>query len=274
MKQKDKTVIFCSTIDPASLNIGQCLQELGDWKDEGNLMSLGNRRLLFHDEGQTTQKGIEHRLNNLGLDPELIVFPCRHKSKDEIPWIGGHFTGDAQKGELATAAPLALRSFLHSISAKAPEGFRYSAEATHHGPTDVGVPSFFAEIGSSEAQWSDRRAGLAVAAAILELDMEDVPIFLGFGGGHYVQRQTELIFRAGIAFGHLFSSYQVGYLSPEIIEQAKEKSGASYAYMDRKSLKSSGRIKVLEMLKDSGVSLLKGKEIRAVYPLEEKKIDL
>jgi D-aminoacyl-tRNA deacylase len=274
MRQRGEVVILCSTIDSASLNIGQCLQELGDWKDEGNFRSLGNRRLLFHDEEQTAQKGIEGRLKSLGLDPGLIIFPCRHKSKDKIPWLGGHFTGDAQKSRLATAAPFALRSFLHSISVRIPEGFRYSAEATHHGPIDVGVPSFFAEIGSSEAQWSDRGTGLAVARAIMDLDLVEMPVFLGFGGGHYVQRQTELIFEAGIAFGHLFSSYQAGYLSLELVEQAKEKSGASYAYMDRKSLKSSDRTMVSKMLKDIGIELLKGKEIRATYPLKEKKVYL
>jgi len=246
---------------------------VGDWTDEGNFRSLDNRRLLFHDEEQTAQKDIEDRLKSLGLDSELIVFSCRHKSKDEIPWLGGHFTGDAQKSDLATAAPLALRSFLHNISVRIPECFRCSAEATHHGPTDVRVPSFFAEIESSEAQWSDRRAGLAVARAIMDLDLVEMPVFLGFGGGHYVQRQTELIFEVGIAFGHIFSSYQVGYLSLELVEQAKEKSGASYAYMDRKSLKSPDRTMMSEILKDVGIELLKGKEIRATYPLKEKMIN-
>ena len=84
-------------------------------------------------------------------------------------------------------------------------GYIISAEATHHGPVDMKTPCFFAEIGSTKEQWSDKEAGEAVARAIMALQPEELPVFLGFGGGHYVQRQTELIFESAIAFGHLFS---------------------------------------------------------------------
>lgn len=267
---KRGVAIICSTADPASLNILQLLLELTDWEDKGKYKTSGNRSLVIHDERQTALCGLDARLEEMGLHPSMVVFPCRHQSEKGVPWMGGHFTGtiggDEIPKELSAAAPFGLRSFLHNIAGLAPDGFRVSAEATHHGPTDMSTPSFFAEIGSSQSQWVDPVAGEAVARAILSLEPREVPVFLGFGGGHYVQRQTSLMFEAEIAFGHLFSSYQIDRLDEEIVEEARKKSGASYAYVDRKSFKSEQKKKVGEILQDIGLPVMRSKEIRTRFP--------
>lgn len=267
----DEVVIVCSTVDPASQNIANCLLKLAVWKDQDGYRSSGHNRLVIHDQEQIALHGLEERLSELGLEPGLVVFACRHKAKEEVPWLGGHFTGELDPGEgderrLSAASPSGLRSFLHNVVKEAPDGFRVSAEATHHGPTDMTVPCFFAEIGSSEEQWSDIRAGEAVAKSILGLEFSDLPVFLGIGGGHYVPRQTSLMLESKIAFGHMFSSYQVGALDLDILEEAREKSGASYAYLDRKSLRSDNRNKILQMLEEIGLPQLNSKEIRSRFP--------
>ena len=116
--------------------------------------------------------------------------------------------------------PAGLRSFLHNIANQALPGFAVSAEATHHGPVDLKTPCFFAEIGSTLKEWQDRQAGEAVARAILALETKELPVFLGFGGGHYVARQTELMFKAAVAFGHLFSNYQMAGVNRDLVEEA------------------------------------------------------
>jgi D-aminoacyl-tRNA deacylase len=271
---KGEVAIICSTADPASLNIFQRLSELTSWEDRWGYRSSGSKRLIVHDERQISLYGLDARLESMGLHPEMAVFACRHQSEKGIPWMGGHFTGEVKGGkdsprELSAAAPSGLRSFLHNIRNLAPEEFSISAEATHHGPTDMSTPSFFAEIGSTHSQWIDPSAGVAVARAILaiEADARELPVFLGFGGGHYVQRQTSLMFEAGIAFGHLFSSYQIGSLDREIVEEARLTSGAGYAFIDRKSLRSEEKKKVGAILEDLGVPLLRSKEIRARFPI-------
>ena len=202
----------------------------------------------------------------------MIVLPCRHEAKAALPWFGGHFTGILEVGEgksrLSAAAPSGLRSFLHNISAivsLSMPGYMVSAEATHHAPVDVRTPSFFAEIGSTKEQWVDLKAGEAVARAILALEPVELPVFLGFGGGHYVQRQTELIFNSRIAFGHMFSSYQVPDLDLEAVEIARESSNATYAYIDRKSLRSAERKRLEGMVEEIGLPMLKAQEIRARF---------
>jgi D-aminoacyl-tRNA deacylase len=266
-----EVAIVCSTADPASLNIARCLLNLTTWEDHGDYRSSGHNRLVIHDQQQTALHGLEDRLDELGLKPGLVVLACRHKAKEEIPWLGGHFTGeiDPEKGcerRLSAASPFGLRSFLLNVSRKAPQGFRVSAEATHHGPIDMNTPCFFAEIGSSEKQWSDPQAGEAVARSILGLEACELPVFMGIGGGHYVPRQTDLMLESNIAFGHLFSSYQVESLDSDILKEAREKSGASFAYLDRKSLRSENRNRISQILEEIGLPILRSKEIRSRFP--------
>jgi D-aminoacyl-tRNA deacylase len=130
------------------------------------------------------------------------------------------------------------------------------------------VPSFFAEIGSTDAEWSKPDAGKAVARSILELEDLLPPAFLGFGGGHYVNRQNRLLIDTKISFGHLFSNYQAGDLDFEMIEQAARKSGAVGAHLDRKSLRSADKRKISEALDEIGIEMMNEREIRERYPLD------
>lgn len=261
--------VICSRADPASLNIYERLLELLSWHCQEGYSSCGPWRLIIHDEKQTRLSGLDDRLAGLGLHPEMIVFPSRHEAKSGLPWLGGHFTGilEEGRGRLSAAAAVGLRCFLHSIASQALAGFAISAEATHHGPVDVNTPCFFAEIGSTLKEWQDRQAGETVARAILALEKREVPVFLGFGGGHYVARQTDLMLRATVAFGHLFSNYQMDGVNREVVEEARGKSKASYAYLDRKSLRSEERRRIGGILEELDLPVLRSREIRAKFPL-------
>lgn len=268
---RDEILIVCSKEDPASMNIAGQLAGLGAWEDHDGYLSLDKFRLIIHTESQIALRNFDSLIEDLGLGPKLVVFASRHKAKEEIPWLGGHFTGSIEEDEagnrrLSAASPWGLRSFIHNITREAPEGFRTSAEATHHGPIDMTTPSFFAEIGSSDRQWSDPVAGRAVASSILGLEAGDYPVFLGVGGGHYVPRQTSLMLETEIAFGHLFSSYQAENLDMEMLREAIIRSGACYAYLDRKSLGKESRNRISRMLEEIGVPTMRGRDISLRFP--------
>lgn len=244
--------------------------ELLSWQCREGYRSNGRFRLIIHDEKQTRLSGLDDRLAGLGLKPEIVVFASRHEAKAGLPWLGGHFTGmlEGGPGMLSEASPCGLRSFLHNIASQALPGFAVSAEATHHGPVDLETPCFFAEIGSTLKEWQNRQAGEAVARAILALEAKELPIFLGFGGGHYVARQTDLMFKATIAFGHLFSNYQMAGVDREVVLEARNKSKATYAYLDRKSLRSAERKRIEGILSELDLPVLRSREIRAKFPLQ------
>jgi len=262
-----EVVVLASLRDAASINIARRLLEMESWEEMGSYSAFKDFRLVFIREELIVQKGLLSRLEAMGLHPDLVVFASRHVSKEGVAWLGGHFTGTVDGGcQLSRAAPSALKSLIQNLSAEAPPDFRVSAEATHHGPVDMTVPSVFAEIGSTEKEWSDPQAGTAVARAILNLSRHQSPTFLGFGGGHYVMRQTALLLETGASFGHLFSNYQLGSLDRECIQDAAEKSNASYAYFDRKSMRSPDKKRIAQILSDLDIELLREREISSRFP--------
>ncbi len=269
-------VVVATEADPASKKIAESLMDLAAWEDEGGICRrFKDYRLVVLNERLITLRGIEERLMGMGLSPELIVFASRHQAKDGTSRLCGHFSGNSGEAvmggtprELAVAAPGPLKSFVSNLAADPPGGFEVTVEATHHGPTDLTVPSFFAEIGSTEAEWSDPDAGKAVARSILNIEDLLAPVFLGFGGGHYVNRQNRLLIETKIAFGHLFSNYQVDDLDLSIVEEAASKSGAVGAYLDRKSLRSAEKRKISDALDEIGIEILNEREIRERYPLD------
>ena len=264
--------VVCTRADPASLNIYESLLELQSWQCQEGYRSYGRWRLIVHDGKQTSLGGLDDRLADLGLHPEMVVFASRHEAKAGLPWLGGHFTGILKDGQskLSAAAPSGLSSFLHNIADQSVSGFAISAEATHHGPVDLKTPCFFAEIGSTLKEWQNRQAGEAVARAILALDPKELPVFLGFGGGHYVARQTDLMFKAAVAFGHLFSNYQMAEINRDTVEDARSKSNATYTYLDRKSLRSEEKKRIVGILAELNLPELRSHEIRAKFPLQQK----
>ncbi len=266
-------VVVSTVVDPASANIAEKLLESIPWDEQDGYLSSGSYRLIILEEEMIYLRDLDHRLKDLGLNPDLVVFASRHQSKDKAPRLCGHFTGNSREAlmggnshELAVAAPGALKSFLSNLAREAPGDFLISAEATHHGPTDMRTPSFFAEIGSTEREWSDPAAGMAVARSILNMEPHLGPVFLGFGGGHYVRRQSRMIMETGIAFGHLFSNYQVDDLDLKLVEEAQLKSGASYAYLDRKSLRSKAKRNLSDILDRLGLETMNERDIGGRFP--------
>ncbi|MDH7596755.1 MAG: D-aminoacyl-tRNA deacylase [Methanothrix sp.] len=263
-------VIICSSSDPASSNIASRLLELVEWEEHGDLRFHKSCCMLCIEGELVGLRNLEGMLDRMGLSPRLIVFASRHKSKEAVAWLGGHFTGVVQEGsfELSRPAPYALKRLLMALQRDSPSGFRLSAEATHHGPVDLRTPSLFAEIGSCEQHWTDPAAGTAVARAILELERYEEhagePVLLGVGGGHYVQRQTDLMLSGHVAFGHMFSKYQASMLSLDVMRRAAELSGASGVYLDGKSFRSEERRRLEEIASSLDLKVMSKKDVMSL----------
>jgi D-tyrosyl-tRNA(Tyr) deacylase len=257
--------IICSSTDPASQNIKENLLRLGKWKVHEEVYTHGKFRLIEIGESLLHQDGLDRKLQKLG-PCELLVFVSKHESVSGRPALLVHFTGNVAEAkyggrerELSIPAPYALRSALLSLGPEA------TMECTHHGPSNLEIPSFFIEIGSSPAEWKDERMGSIVAGAVLSIDPSGKEeILVGFGGGHYSPGQTRIIFKGGV-FGHVFSTYQIPFLTPELIEQAFSKSTSNFGYIDRKGVKSELRRRLELMIKDAGYTILSESEVEKIY---------
>jgi len=281
-----KMTIICSAPDLASQNIKKHLLSLKEWKplelpensgfSAARQSSDGKFRLVEIEEIHVFQDELDKKLETVRLPASLIIFASKHRGKEEVNSLTVHCTGnpseEARLGgrpkELAVSSPPAMKSILKEMKKLAEKkGLKYDVtlEVTHHGPTELSVPSLYVEIGSTEKQWEDLEAGEVAAKAIFAVSLEEVPVALGFGGGHYAMRQTGLLLETDISFGHNFPKYQLDFVDEALIRQAVEKSNADFAYFDRKSMKSEDRNRISAILEKLGLKVLKESEIREKY---------
>jgi D-aminoacyl-tRNA deacylase len=153
----------------------------------------------------------------------------------------GNFTNVAPVGgkprELGLAHPQAMWYLLRRLHKYAREvynrgEYEVSYEATHHGPTGLNKPIVFIEIGSSVVEWRDPINHEVVGMAILDLlsshpNIPPCTPVIGFGGGHYPRKHTELALSESICYGHIASKHVLDYLDEEIIHQMINKTAGN-----------------------------------------------
>ena len=99
---------------------------------------------------------------------------------------------------------------------------------------------------------------------------------IGFGGGHYAPRHSDVIIRSGLPFGHLLANYALvfdeqtdqGPTGPwrhslfEAVEKTRQAfpGGRVFAHLDRKSFKGWQRTAIAEELANLGVEVRRGRD--------------
>jgi D-aminoacyl-tRNA deacylase len=262
--------IVVSRADSASTHIGEHLRELDDWErhEDDTRPDAAGGGTVYRTEGACLR---EFEPLHLELerpaaafaDPTLVVFASRH-SGETGQLLTAHHTGNAgpaefggSADEFARACPNAHAQVLDALERHAPEGYAVGMECTHHGPSEVGAPSMFVEVGSAEPQWEDPAAARAVARAILDLRgvAPDRPVedtgersqgeghtrrqFVGFGGGHYAPRFERVVRETDWAAGHIIADWGLEAVDEDgerlrtVLEAAFEESQATHALVDR-----------------------------------------
>jgi D-aminoacyl-tRNA deacylase len=286
-----KINILCSAADAASQNIKNHLllneywkkiEQIPDnWKELISVYENQEMRILEIEGHHIYEDRIDEKMKSSGYDTDLIVVASKHKSGDGRSVLTAHFTGNPDKAdfggrpkELSMAAPHVLRFILRNMKISSDKvDYEVNMESTHHGPTDLKTPMVYAEIGSSEKQWNDSEAGNIASKAIIkaikefisrEERGEYIPVAVGFGGGHYASRQTELILDSEVTFGHNFPDYQLAFVDREMIIQAFEKSCADFAYFDRKSMSTKERERLSALMNELHYIILRESDIREI----------
>ncbi|MHB9288304.1 D-aminoacyl-tRNA deacylase [Halobacteriales archaeon Cl-PHB] len=246
--------VLVSRADPASTHVGEHLLDLADWQaatDDTRPDADGGGTVYRVPDVELREFEGRHldleRPADAFDDLDLLVVASKHAGEtDEL--LTAHHTGNfgpAGHGgadyAVARACPNAHATVLDALADHAPEGYEVGMECTHHGPTDVGAPSMFVEVGSGEAQWDDPEAARAVAKAILDLrnvapdrDPENGGDatrrhLVGFGGGHYAPRFERVVRETDWAVGHVAADWSLDAMGDPDDEAARRVLAAAFA---------------------------------------------
>lgn len=233
--------------DDASVAIATQLRDRDGWEQ-----LAGAPRPAYRTDGMTVRYFEDWHLELENVadtfdDPDCIVFVSRHAGETG-PLLTTHVPGNVAGAEyggnprsVPAAAPAALRHVYHALRDSAPAGYEVGIECTHHGPSDVGAPCLFVEVGSGPEQWADETAARAIADAVYGLRSADLGrsehILLGIGGGHYAPRFERLLRETGWRVGHIAPDWALDELTDEattrtVLDRLFSASGARLALLD------------------------------------------
>ncbi len=268
-------LIIASLIDPASVNIAdKLIKEYGFEESErtfsGRPVYKKNDLLLAYLDVDDIYAEDVDRI----FKAEEVIFASRHQSESGEPTLTVHVPGNVlnradfggRPGSLGWAHPQRMKAALVALKQAKEEfdltEYSVSLEVTHHGPTELTVPAMFVEIGSAESQWTYEKAGYVVAKAIWAggTNPIDSRSCVGFGGGHYAGKHTELTLEEDVAVGHIFSKYAlIEGFEPHLIEASFRKTygGCKLAAIDWKGVRSDIRRRLIEFLTDLNIEIIR-----------------
>lgn len=180
---------------------------------------------------------------NLNLDKiseyDFVIFASKHKSEKNEKALTVHAPGNfsfgepkfgGKSGKVCKASAIFQKQLFQKLKENAEQAvlkkYDVTMEATHHGPL-INKPCVFIEIGSTEMEWKDKRAGFAVAKTISEAieNFKQNPyheIAIGLGGPHYCPEFNKLQLNSNTAISHVIPKY-ISPITEETIKEAWRK---------------------------------------------------
>lgn len=216
-------LIIANKGDKAGVNITTELSQFGNFNFY-LLDDLLNNEVIFTDNLDL------EKLN----DYDFIIFASKHKSEKGGKTLSVHAPGNFRKAELGgqdgkicKTSALFQKHLFERLNANAErfqlKDYAVTLECTHHGPF-IQKPCIFIEIGSTETEWKDKRAGFVVAKAISEAieTFKENPyreIAIGIGGPHYCPGFNKIQLKSNIAISHIIPQYVLP-LTEDMINEA------------------------------------------------------
>jgi D-aminoacyl-tRNA deacylase len=263
------TVIISSTQDEASSNIKKALLIESSWDKKDiffdNSYFKSNEfqdlYLITINDKTIIHEHLEEQIKDtLHIHPTKAIFISRHRSKSEEPTLTTHPIGNFASNDfggkpktLTPAIPYLMTTLLRRINDAAKKSNLYHKtcfEVTHHGPF-MSIPTLFVEVGSSIDEWVKQKPATLIAKSLITIlssyneimeKAKDIPTLVGYGGGHYAPRFTDVALEKDIAFGHMIPSYHInqGSIDIDILKKAIIASQPVHGiYIHRKALKKS-----------------------------------
>ena len=166
-----KYSIIVSRKDPAGMNIADNLINLHNFKKDNMYYRNGNITLYYADQESIDCENIDQE-----VEGDILIFATKHQSAKGTNSLSVHVPGNWDKAELGgkektlciAPASLVKDMFIELNKQGKDTDWEITLEAVHHGPY-VKKPVMFIEIGSSEKQWNNKKAGKIIADTIINV---------------------------------------------------------------------------------------------------------
>ena len=262
-----------STIDKASINIANNIRKLTDriktYEPHNRIQAQEDVYLVKIEEELVYSDWLESK-----IEASVVIFLSRHEARAKLPSLTvhapGNWTSEVKLGGEAkklTPAPAAymykVLEFLYREKAYyGLESWLCSYEATHHGPYFSKLPAFFVEIGSTEDEWVNEKAGELIAQAVIESirsRWESNDAAIGLGGPHYAPKITRISLKNKLPVGHIAPRYVLDKIEPEMLYYAAERTveNASSVIVDWKGMNKKQRDLFLPYLESRGFKIVR-----------------
>jgi D-aminoacyl-tRNA deacylase len=216
-----KYLIVASKQDKAGMNIVLHLDQLGKFDIyliEDSILHTNNLNIL--------------KIN----DYDFIIFASKHQSNKQEKALTVHPPGNwkdntygGQPGKLCPTSACFIKQIFQELKKQRDDSnlkeYDVTLEATHHGPL-IDKPCIFIEIGSTESEWKDPKAGFVVAKTIrntIESFSQNQynEYVIGIGGPHYCPNFNKIQFNSNLAISHILPQYSLP-ISEDNIKEAIE----------------------------------------------------
>jgi len=215
-------LVIASKLDLAGINITTQLSQFGNFD-----FYLVDKEMIITE--------------NLDLEKinqyDFIIFASKHQSEKKNKTLSLHAPGNWRNadyggtiGKVCKSSALFQKQLFEKINKISSEfnlkEYDVTLECTHHGPL-INKPCVFVEIGATETEWKDRKAGFVIAKSIYETinEFKENPyneIAIGIGGPHYCPNFNKIQLNSNLALSHIIPQY-VFPLTEEMVKEAIEK---------------------------------------------------
>lgn len=231
----NKFLVIASKKNKAGINI---TTQLSQFRKNPVLTSIqkdakGFDFYLIEEETLYTENLDLEKINQY----DFIIFANTHKSESREKTLSIHAPGNwrtadmgGESGKVCKTSAQFMKQAFEKLQLNAEKyhlkRYKITLECTHHGPL-IDKPCIFIEIGSTENEWTDRKAGFVIAKTLSDIikDFKENPYnenAIGIGGPHYCPNFNKIQLKSNVAVSHIIPQY-VFPLTEEMIKEAVEK---------------------------------------------------